>query len=97
MSVRNLDLPSIVGRITGAGEQGAEPSISSGAASKIEIPDPVTLLELAAQAGVTLEWVLYGGGEQEPGGGRLRVRNATIRLPSIWSCSSRRWLSSANS
>ena len=66
MSVRNLDLPSIVGRIR-APAKGAEPSINSGAASKIEIPDPVTLLELAAQAGVTLEWVLYGGGEQEPG------------------------------
>ena len=67
MSVRNLDLPSIVGRIR-TPASGAEPSIDSGAASKIEIPDPVTLLELAAQAGVTLKWVLYGGGEQESGG-----------------------------
>ena len=69
MSVRNLDLPSIVGRIRTPAQKGAEPSISSGAARKIEVPDPVTLLELAAQAGVTIEWVLYGGGEQEPSGG----------------------------
>ena len=67
MSVPKLDLPSIIGRIR-APAKAAEPSINSGAASEIEIPDPVTLLDLAAQAGVTLEWVLYGGGEQAPRG-----------------------------
>ena len=85
MSVRNLDLPSIVGRIR-TPASGAEPSIDSGAASKIEIPDPVTLLELAAQAGVTLKWVLYGGGEQESrrcGVCRLETRPSASRQSGV--------------
>ena len=40
MSVRNLDLPSIVGRIRTPAQKGAEPSISPGAAARLKSPIP---------------------------------------------------------
>ena len=69
MSVQKLDLLAIVGRLRGSTQKGAELSDTPGAAHKIDIPDPATLLELAGQSGLTLEWLLYGGGEQAPAGG----------------------------
>jgi L-seryl-tRNA(Ser) seleniumtransferase len=64
MSVRKLDLPAIVGRIRAPMRNGAGSSTDAGPPA-IEIPDPATLLDLAARAGLTLEWLLYGGGEQK--------------------------------
>ncbi len=56
MNVRKLDLPSILGRI-------CVPTARQNAADPIqpmEIPDPVTLADLADKAGLALEWLLYG-------------------------------------
>jgi L-seryl-tRNA(Ser) seleniumtransferase len=67
MSVRKLDLPSILRRIATARQSAADPSLNLGVARQIEIPDPMTLVDLADKAGLSLDWLLYGGSEQGTG------------------------------
>jgi L-seryl-tRNA(Ser) seleniumtransferase len=66
MSARKLDLPSILGRLAlDARQTAADPRVKPGVTYPIEIPDPVTLVDLADQAGLALEWVLYGAPDQD--------------------------------
>ena len=61
MSVRKLDLPSILGRFSFTARQiAADPRANPGATQPIEIPDPMTLVEIVDKAGLSLEWLLYG-------------------------------------
>lgn len=66
MSVRKLDLPSILGRLAIAAKQTAgNPRDNSGDTYPIEIPDPATLVDVADKAGFSLEWLLYGVRDQD--------------------------------
>jgi hypothetical protein len=66
MTVRELDLPSILRRVALTVRQiAADPKVNSGVTYPIEIPDPVTLVDLADKAGLSLEWLLYGVRDQD--------------------------------
>jgi L-seryl-tRNA(Ser) seleniumtransferase len=59
MSVRKLDLPSILGRIALTARE-TDPGVNPGAIHSTEIPDPLTLVDVADKARLPLEWLLYG-------------------------------------
>jgi len=74
MSVRKLDFPSILGRIALNARQTAD---AGGAIGSGEIPDPVTLVNLADNAQLSLGWLLYGQSGQdaanaEPSGSKTK-------------------------
>jgi hypothetical protein len=71
MSVRKLDLPLISGRLAFIARRTVDPTVNLGVAQTIEIPDPITLVELADKAGLSLEWLLYGVSDQETGDATL--------------------------
>jgi len=62
MSVRKLDLPSILKRVALTARQSvADPNVNNPAvADPFDIPDPVMLVELAEKSSSSLEWLLYG-------------------------------------
>ena len=68
MSVRKLDLPSILGRIAlTARKTAVDPSTNPGVIDSSEIPDPVTLVDLADKAQASLDWLLHGNDDQDAG------------------------------
>jgi len=73
MSIRRLDFSSILGRIALNARQAANPSAEGSG----EIPDPVTLVNLADSAQLSLGWLLYGQSDQdaaktEPSGSKTK-------------------------
>jgi hypothetical protein len=76
MSVRKLDFPAILGRIA-LNARRADAGANPGATDAGEIPDPVTLVNLADNAQLSLGWLLYGlrdqdAGDAEPSGPKTK-------------------------
>lgn len=82
MSVRKLDLSSILGRVMFATRQiTGDSGANSGAVQPNEIPDPMTLVETADKAGLSLAWLLYGVRDQDSGQETPKQLNTTHPPP----------------
>ena len=66
MSARKLDLQSILGRIALAARKTADDQIENpDAIDPVEVPDPLTLVDLADKARLSLDWLLHGNCDED--------------------------------